>query len=140
MTASESASKIAESRSRSSRRALNVWRSAPLIVSSARPRSVISSRPPAPSSGSSRSPSLIRAALSASRLTRDVIALAIRNETRTATRTATPSAVRRSPRSDSIASCTSGARWERPRSAPSMVPSRKIGTATTVTPPGSSST
>ena len=51
-----------------------------------------------------------------------------------------PSAVRRSPRSSSIASWTSGARSSAPRIAPSIAPSRKIGTATTVTPPGSSST
>ena len=80
----------------------------------------------------------MRAALSARRLTREVIALAIRNETSTATATATPSAVSRLPRSSSIACCTAGARAERPRIAPSIIPLRKIGTATTVTPPGRS--
>ncbi len=101
---------------------------------------MISSRPPVPSSGSSSSPSLIRAALWASRLTREVIALAIKNETRTATTTATPSAVSRAPRSSSIACWTSGDRTERPRIEPAIRPLRKIGTATSVAPSASSST
>ena len=63
ITASSSASKIADSRSRSDDSALNVSRSARRIVSSAVPSSVISSRPPVPSSGSSSWPSVIRAAL-----------------------------------------------------------------------------
>ena len=87
MTASESASKIAERRSRSERSASNVWRSAARIVSSDCPSSVISSRPPVPSSGRSSWPWLILAAQSASFLIREVIALAIRNEIATATST-----------------------------------------------------
>ena len=56
------------------------------------PSSVISSRPPGPTSGSSSRPSVIRAALSARRLTREVIAVAIRNPITTAIAIATPCA------------------------------------------------
>ena len=74
MTASSRASKIADSRSRSDDSAPNVSRSAILMVSRAVPRSVISSRTPVPSRGSSSLPSVIRAALPASRFTRVVMA------------------------------------------------------------------
>ena len=139
MTASESASKIAERRSRSERSASKVWRSAARIVSSARPRSEISSRPPVPSSGRSSWPWLIFAAESASFLIREVIALAIRNEIATATTSATRSAVMRSPRTASIASWSSEGARARASTTPSMTPSRVTGVATTVVPPVSGS-
>ena len=140
MTASSSASKIADRRSRSDDSAPKVSRSAIRIVSSAMPSSVISSRPPVPSSGSSSLPSVIRAALPASRLTRVVIAVAIRKPITTATATAIAAAVRRSPRIASMVRSISSGRSARASTAPERRPLRKIGAEATVTTPGSCST
>ena len=137
MTASSSASKIAERRSRSDDSAPKVSRSAIRIVSRAIPSSVISSRPPVPSSGSSSLPSVIRAALPASRLTRVVIAVAIRKPTTTASATAIAAAVRRSPRSASIVRSISIGRSARASTAPETRPLRSSGMEATVTTPGS---
>ena len=140
MTASSSASKIADRRSRSDDSAPKVSRSAIRIVSRARPRSAISSRPPVPWRGSSSLPSVIRAALPASRLTRVVIAVAIRKPITTAARD------RDCARRQAIAANrVDGAfdlpgRSARASTAPEMRPSRMSGTEATVTTPGSRST